>query len=43
MLSNISVSNDEEQDQHDLNIEIIPQDDLDPDPAPIRNQKPKWS
>ena len=43
MLSKISVSEDEEQDQHDLDIEIVPQDDLDPIPAPISNQKPKWA
>ena len=41
MLSKISVLEDEEQDQHDLDIEIIPQDDLDQDPTPIANQKPK--
>ena len=43
MLSNISVSEDEEQDQHDLDIEIIPQDDLGLDPNPIMNHKPKWA
>ena len=25
-----------------LNIDIVPQDDIDPDQAPIPNQKPKW-
>ena len=43
MLSKISVSEDEEQNQHGLDIEIIPQDDLDPDPSPILNQNPKWA
>ena len=42
MLSNISSSKYEEQDRHDIYIEIIPQDDLDPNPYPIPNQKPKW-
>ena len=41
MLSNISISEDEEQDQHNLGIEIVPQDDL--DPTPILNQNPKWA
>ena len=31
------------QDQHDLDIEIVPQDDLNLDPSPILNQKPKWA
>ena len=43
MLYNISISEDEEQDRHDLDIEIVPQDDLDPDPTSIPNQKPKWA
>ena len=43
MLSKISISEDEEQYHHDLDIKIVPQDDLDPDPAPIPNQKPKWA
>ena len=42
MLSKISVLEDEEQYQHDLDIEIVPQDDLDPNRAPIPNQKRKW-
>ena len=42
MLSKISVSEDEKQYQHDLDIEIVPQDDLDAYPAPIPNYKPKW-
>ena len=37
MLSKISVLEDEEQDQHDLDIEIVPQDYLDTDLAPIPN------
>ena len=37
ILSKILVSEDEEQDQNDLDIEIIPQDDIDPDPALIPN------
>ena len=41
MLSKILVSEDEEQYQHDIDIEIIPQDDLDQDPTLISNQKPK--
>ena len=41
MLSNILVSEHEEQYQHD--IDIVPQDDLDPNPAPILNQKAKWA
>ena len=40
MLSKILVSEDEEQNQHYLDIEIVPQDD--PNPAPILNQKTKW-
>ena len=43
MLYKFLVSKYEEQDQHDIDIEIIPQDDLDPDPAPILNKKPKWA
>ena len=43
MLSKISVSEDEEHDQHDLDIEIIPQDDLDLDPTPIPNKNPEWA
>ena len=42
MFPNISVSEDEEQDQHDIYIEIVLQDELDLDPYPIPNQKPKW-
>ena len=43
MFSKISVLEYEEQDQHDLDIQIIPQDDLDTDPSPIPNQNPKWA
>ena len=42
MLSDISVWEDEEQDQHDLDIDIVPQYYLDPYLAPIPNRKPKW-
>ena len=42
MLSKISFLEDEEQYRHDLDIKIIPQDDLDPYPPPIPNQNPKW-
>ena len=41
VLSNVFDSKDQEQDQHDLDIEIDPQEDL--DPSPIPNQKPKWA
>ena len=37
MLSKISISEDEEKDQHDLDIDFIPQYDLDPVLAPIPN------
>ena len=43
MFFKISVSKDEEQHLHDLDIEIIPQYYLDPAPTPIPNQKPKWA
>ena len=42
VLSKVSDSKDEEQDHHDLDIEIDPGENLDPDPAPIPNQNPKW-
>ena len=42
MLSKISISEYGEQYQHDLDIDIVPQDDLDPDPAHIPNQNPEW-
>ena len=45
ILSHVSDSNNEEQDQHDLDIEVVPHENLDPNPAPIPNQlpKPKWT
>ena len=43
MLSKISVSEDEKKGWHDLDIEVIPQYDLDIDQAPILNKKPKWA
>ena len=44
-MSYVSDSYEEEQDQHDLNIEVVPHENLDPYPAPIPNQwpKPKWA
>ena len=42
MLSNISISEDDKQDQHEFDIDIAPQYDIDPDPTPIPNHKPKW-
>ena len=42
-MSNVSDSKYEEQDQHDIDIDIEPQEDLYPDPAPIPNQNPKWA
>ena len=43
VLSNVSDSEDEEHDQHDIAIEIEPQEDLDRDPTLIPNQRPKWA
>ena len=43
IFSHVSDSEDEEQDHHDLDIKFIPQENLDPDPAPIPNQRPKWA
>ena len=45
ILSHVLDSDEEEQDQHDLDIEVIPHENLDPYPAPIPNQwpKPKWA
>ena len=43
MLSIHSVPEDEEQEQHDLDIDIVPQDYLNLDSTPIPNQKPKWA
>ena len=42
MLSNILVSEDEEKGQHNLDIDIVRQDDPNPEQALILNQKPKW-
>ena len=43
IFSHVLDSNEEEQDQHDLDIEVVPHENLDPDPTPIPNQwhKPK--
>ena len=38
ILSHVSDLDEEEQDQHDLDIEAIPHENLDPDPSPIPNQ-----
>ena len=43
VLSNVSYSEDEEHDQHELDVEFEPQDILDPYPSPIPNQRPKWA
>ena len=43
MLSKISVSEDEEQQQHYIDNEIVPQDGPYLDLDPIPNQKPKWA
>ena len=44
LLSNISnLDSDEEEYQHDLDIELTPQEDLDLDPISISSQHPKWS
>ena len=44
-MSHVSDSYEEEQDQHDLDIEVVPHENLDPDPTPIANQrlKSKWT
>ena len=34
-LSHVSDSDEEEKDQHDLNIEVVPHENLDPNPTPI--------
>ena len=36
-------SKDEEQDQHDLDIEITPQEDPNPYPTSILTHNPKWA
>ena len=45
ILSYVSNSYEEEQYQHDLDIEAVPHENLDRDPAPIPNQclNPTWS
>ena len=45
VLSHFSNLDEEEQDQHDLCIEVVPHENLDPDLSPIPNQwpKPKWA
>ena len=45
ILSHVSYSDEEEQDQHGLDIEVVPHENLDLDPTPIPNQwpKPKWA
>ena len=40
-LSHVSDSYEENQDQHDLGIEVEPHEILDPDPTTIPNQRPK--
>ena len=42
MLSKITSSKYEEQGIHYLDIDIVPQVDVDPYPTPIPNQNPKW-
>ena len=44
-MSKVSYSEYEEHNQHDLDIEIEPQGDLDLDPAHVPNQwpNPKWA
>ena len=43
VMSNVSNSEDEEQYKNDFDIEIGTQENLDPYPKPIPNQKPKWA
>ena len=44
LLSNISDSDlDEEEDQHDIDIELTPEEDLDLYPTSISSQQPKWA
>ena len=38
ILSHVSDLDEEEQDQHDLDNEVVPHEDLDLDPVPIPNQ-----
>ena len=44
-MSHVLDSYEEEQDQHDIDIEVVPDGNLDPDLAAIPNQrpKPKWA
>ena len=42
-MSSVSYLEDEEEDQHDLDIKIKPQEYPDPNPTSIPNQKPKWA
>ena len=43
LLFNVSYSDDEEEYENDLDIEITPQEDLDLDPTFIPPQQPKWA
>ena len=45
ILSHVSYSNEEEQYGNYIHIEVVPHDNIDPNPAPIPNQwpKPKWA
>ena len=45
ILSHVSDSDEAKQDQHDIDIEVVPHGNLDPDLAPIPNKrpKPKWA
>ena len=45
IVSHVSYSNDEEHNQHDLDIEVVPHENLEPNPTPIPNQwpNPKWA
>ena len=41
IFSHVLDSDEEEQDQYDLGIDVVPHENLDPDPTPIPNQCPK--
>ena len=43
-MTHVSYSYEDEEDQHDLDIEVVPHENLDPNPAPIPYKwtKPKW-
>ena len=43
ILSHVSYLDEEKQDQHDLDIEVVPHENLDPDPIPNQWPKPKWA